>query len=78
MKKYKVFCRADKKGKKWQEYSGIYDRKEDAADCLLIAVNHKTMNENGRKRLQKSGMCLLYTNPGGSVLDLAHGGNFDA
>lgn len=73
MKKYKVFCRADKKGKKWQEYSGIYDRKEDAADCLLIATNHKTMNENGdliiykveeietEENASRSPECVCYT-----------------
>jgi hypothetical protein len=39
MKKYQVFCRADRKGAKWREYSGIFDTTEEAADRLLRAMN---------------------------------------
>lgn len=39
MKKYQVFCRADRKGAKWREYSGIFDTIEEAADRLLRAVD---------------------------------------
>lgn len=39
MKKYQVFCRADRKGARWREYSGIFDTVEEAADRLLRALN---------------------------------------
>lgn len=39
MKKYQVFCRTDRKGAKWREYSGIFDTIEEAADRLLHAVD---------------------------------------
>lgn len=39
MKKYQVFCRADRKGARWREYSGIFDIMEEAADRLLRAMD---------------------------------------
>ena len=39
MKKYKVFCRADKRGAQWRAYSGLFDTMEEAADSLLMAID---------------------------------------
>ncbi len=38
MKKYQVFCRADKRGAQWRAYSGIFNTMEEAADSLLTGM----------------------------------------
>ena len=73
MKKYKVFCKADGKGGRWHEYSGIFDTIEEAADCLLIAVDYHAIAVNGKlikykvetiettENASRSAECINYT-----------------
>lgn len=47
MKMYQVFTRKNKKGARWHEYSGIFESKEEAADCALLAADCKLETING-------------------------------
>lgn len=53
MTKYKIFCRADSKGARWCEYSGIFETMEDAADSLIFAANQKVIAVNGKDIIYK-------------------------
>lgn len=47
MKMYQVFARENKNGAKWNEYSGIFESIEEAADCALLAADYKILTVNG-------------------------------
>lgn len=69
MKKYQVFCRADKKGARWRKYSGIFDTIEEAADNLLRAMDfnrgksviYKVESIKTKENAPESPECINFT-----------------
>ena len=90
--KYQVFARKQMKGAKWHEYSGLFETKEEAADCVLLAASFHGISVNGypteytvrkiatEKPASRPAECINFTPEQAEVYALVsrHGGDENA